>query len=139
MGFGPRFEVDHTVNDELFTVVMRGYAEGDATAMADMLDDYRMQQFVLLSGSPTAQDEQDWLEGIRHNQDVIQWMVSVRCENKEILVGTTGLRKTVRAGWLSSGILLCNTKWWGKGIASTTHRFRTWYAFRERGYLKNKH
>lgn len=132
MGFGPRFEAEHTVGSESFTVIMRGYSEGDAMVLAGMLDDYRMQQFVHLSGSPTVKDEEEWLERVRTSKDQTIWMICVRQQDEETLVGSTSLAWS-GSQRLCSGILLSNTAWWGKGIASLTHRFRTWYAFRELG------
>lgn len=130
--FGPRFEIPNTVGDESFTVVMRGTKPGDAEALSELLGDYTAQQFILMSGTPTIKDEEEWLERIRTDQFSTTWLIDVVQGNKEEFVGTTGLHHD-HANFLSSGILLANKAWWGKGIATLTHQFRTWFAFRELG------
>lgn len=135
--FGPRFEMAHTmILDEeqhgSFKIVMRGPQDGDAEALASLMGSYTTQQFMLMRGTKTVKDEEEWLEKVRTNNDEVSWLISVVMADKETLIGTTHLR-TVDDYRLASGILLADQDWWGKGIATLTHKFRTWYAFREMG------
>lgn len=132
MGFGPRFEIPHIVDDKPITVIMRAPQDGDAAALAAMLDDYIVHQFIEMDGSPTPKDEEEWLEKVRQDHDNFVWLVSVKHGEGEELVGTTNL---YNKGWnrLTSGIVFGARQWWGKGIASKTHEFRTWFAFMQIG------
>lgn len=132
MGFGPRFEIPHTVDGKPCTIVMRGQQPGDAEALADMMDDYTVQRFMLIRASFGLKDEEEWLESTRTNRAVTSWLISVIQDDKEVLIGNTALRQ-LDCNRLASGILLAKPEYWGKGIASLTHRLRTWYAFAELG------
>jgi RimJ/RimL family protein N-acetyltransferase len=132
MGFGPRFELPHKVGSQDVTVVMRPAREGDGADMARYLEDFTVQQFVLLQGGMTPRDEDDYLEKARTNADVILWVVTVKDGDTETLVGVTGLVRQA-GNRLSSGILFANRDYWQQGIAGLTHRLRTWYAFCELG------
>ncbi len=133
MSFGPQFEIPHQIDGQPVTVVMRHAKDGDASKLAELLTDFGVQQFVNLSGGPTAKDEEEFLEDARTRKDGWLWVVAVRYEDgREELVGTTGLSRQP-SNWLTSGILLSNRRLWRKGIAGVTHRLRTWYGFCELG------
>jgi RimJ/RimL family protein N-acetyltransferase len=38
----------------------------------------------------------------------------------------------------TSGIIIVDSDYWGKGIASAAHKARTWYAFRQLGLVRIK-
>jgi RimJ/RimL family protein N-acetyltransferase len=104
--------------------------------MARLLQDGVTLDFVSLGHSPTEAEERTHFEATGQDHNIIDWMIAVRVEGTEELVGVTSLQ--LGKGWnysrrLSSGILLANRTWWGQGIASTTHRLRTWYAFNTLG------
>ena len=136
MVYGPRWEFD-LPGDMATTVVMRPYkGSDDAREMSRLLQDGVVLDFVSLGHSPTEQEELTHFEEVGQDPKVIGWMVAVRRDGVEELVGVTSLH--MARAWdynrrLSSGILLANRGWWGKGIASTTHRLRTWYAFNTLG------
>lgn len=136
MGFGPRFDVSHTLGKgdaaREVIVTMRPAREGDGADLARYLEDFTVQQFVMLQGGPTVRDEDEWLERTRANADIIAWIVTVTDGEQETLVGTTALQRQP-GNRLTSGILFANRALWGQGIASLTHRLRTWYAFCELG------
>ncbi len=130
--FGPRFEVEQANAGQPFTIVMRGPQPGDAEKLSSLLCNYRVNEFITIGGSMTIKDEEEWLEKARTDQGVVEWLVAVKQDDKEELIGVTGLGRR-SAHYYESGIVLADTNWWGKGIASVTHRFRTWYAFNELG------
>jgi RimJ/RimL family protein N-acetyltransferase len=130
--FGPRFEFPHLVDDRAITVVMRPADDiaADAAALARKLQHYPVTQFVMLSGGPTAADEEAFLERIRADKAGYLWVVEVAQGDARRVLGTTGFALTEqRRG--CSGIVMCDTDWWNKGITRLTHRLRTWYAFEE--------
>ncbi len=136
MVYGPRWEFE-LPGEVAATVIMRPYnGSDDAREMARLLQDGVVLDFVSLGHAPTEQEERSHFEEVGQNSKVVDWMVAIRHDDVEELVGVTSLH--MAGAWdynrrLSSGILLANRQWWGKGIASTTHRLRTWYAFNTLG------
>lgn len=130
MVYGPRWEFE--LAD--FTVVMRpARLPDDAKDMTRLLEDRVVHEGVTLTHSPSLPEELAHFKLAQTDKHNFHWMIVVRPEGQpEELVGVTSLHKDSQ--WelnrrLSSGILLANRAWWGKGIASHTHRLRTWYAF----------
>ncbi|WP_427923855.1 GNAT family N-acetyltransferase [Streptomyces sp. cg40] len=133
MGFGPRFEIPHTIDGEKVVVVMRPAHDGDAEKMAALLQDFTVQQFLYIQGGVTPKDEAEVFERARTSREQVLWIVSlVRDTESESIVGMTSLRKH-RGNRYTSFIVLADRNHWGKGIARLTHQLRTWYAFCELG------
>ncbi len=53
---------------------------------------------------------------VRIDSDSTHWIISIAKDGKEELVGVTSLHP-VWDNFLSSGIVLVNREWWGKGSA----------------------
>lgn len=133
MGFGPRFEIPHRIDNQDLTVIMRPAQNGDAAEMARLLGDFTVQQFVYIQGGMTPRDEEEFFEKVRTSRDQVLWVISVKHTDEiEPVIGITSLLKQ-RGNRYRSYIILANRAFWGKGIATVTHQFRTWYAFCELG------
>ena len=137
MVYGPRWEFP-LPEDPTTTVVMRpAQLPNDAEEMACLLQDPVTFDFVSLDHSPTVAEELKHFEQVGENSNSFRWMVAVQPEGKtEELVGVTSLDQV--AGYkynrrLTSGILLASRAWWKHGIATATHRLRTWHAFQVQG------
>lgn len=129
--FGHTFVIPRE-NDRL---VMRKAHESDAVIVADQLDDYITGQFVIISSAPTIKDEEEWIEKTSKDKDSYVWMIDyIKNGHEPVLAGVTSLHRQSQYHW-SSGILLSNRSLWGLGIASTTHKIRTWFAFAELGAM----
>lgn len=127
--FGHTFVIPHGA----YQIVMRKPGENDAQILSSYMDDYIASQFVIVNSAMTLQDEVEWLEKTRKDRDSFVWMVDlVKDGEQPILAGVTSLHCHGTNHW-SSGMFLSNRELWGLGIASMTHKLRTWFAFAELG------
>jgi ribosomal-protein-alanine N-acetyltransferase len=136
MVYGPCWEFPLPKNQDVTVIMRPAKLADDARDMANLLRDGITHDFLSLGHSPTEQEELEHFEKIGQDSSAIDWMIAVRVDGHEELVGVTSLR--MHGAWnytrrLESGILLANRRWWGQGIASATHCLRTWYAFNTLG------
>ncbi len=95
---------------------------------------YEVHKFLGRTSAPVLEDETDWFNKTRSENTSIVWGVYVVQDSEEKLIGTTGLHG-IEAGdykpYLSatSGFMIFDPEFWGKGIAGACHRARTMYAF----------
>lgn len=94
-------------------------------------------QYLPVDTAFTLEDEYEWYEKTRQNQQAITWGIFVVKNGERRLIGNTSLMdihdRPVAVA--TTGIVLTDRAYWGKGIASATHKARTWYAFRQRGLI----
>lgn len=75
----------------------------------------------------TLENEEEWYDKVRKNDDECVW--GIQPADSEVLVGVTGLHHiNSRANSCTSGIIIWDTNWWGKGVASASHLARTMFA-----------
>ncbi|MDX2776525.1 GNAT family protein [Streptomyces caniscabiei] len=88
----------------------------------------------------TLEDEQDWYDKTRTEKNTMVWGIWHDKGAQRSLIGTTSLTDITRLHiyQATSGSMLSNTAYWNKGIASTIHRARTWYAFEHMGLVRIK-
>lgn len=93
--------------------------------VVDMLADAEVTQYLNMITSPTIQDEEEWWEKVRKNERNIVW--GIYLDGSELL-GVTSLNNISQNHSAMSGFLLFDKGYWRKGIASTSHIARTYYA-----------
>lgn len=85
--------------------------------------------------APVLEDELEWYDKVRADKTRLNWGIWVVKGDERILIGDTALmdiqHKHIHQA--TSGSLIFNTAYWGKGIASSIHKARTWYAFQHIG------
>jgi len=81
------------------------------------------------------EDEEEWYEKTRTEKDSLVWGIYVREGERRKLIGNTALFKITREHihQATSGSMIFDSDYWGKGIASAIHRARTWFAFQHLG------
>ncbi|MEO8691415.1 MAG: GNAT family protein [Candidatus Saccharimonas sp.] len=86
-------------------------------------------------GATVLEDETDWFDRTRKDHSLISWGIYVKISDSWRLIGGTSLFdiKHYHFSLATSGCVIFRLEWWGKGVASTTHRARTWYAFSRLG------
>lgn len=79
----------------------------------------------------TSEDEHAWYEHVRTRKDGYTWGIWVIEGEKRRLIGNTTLfnLKEFPARTATSGSVIVDKAYWGKGIASALHKARTWYSF----------
>jgi len=94
-----------------------------------------VSRYLTMSVAPTLEDEQEWYEKVRTDQNSRVWGIWVREDQERKLIGSTALNgiKWTHVHQATSGSLIVDQAYWGKGIASSIHKARTWYAFQHMG------
>ena len=93
--------------------------------------------------APVLEDEHDWFEKTRQSKDSIVWGIWVIEDDKRILIGNTSLfsfseghAKLILQA--TSASMIFRQEYWGRGIASSIHKARTWFAFQHLGLHRVK-
>lgn len=132
MAFGPmmtvttkqglELELAPFARDELRPFV-EGFARGTVT------------QYFAEHRAQTLETEQAWYDKTIADKESIVWGIWAKDGEARRLIGGTSLvnitRKHVHTA--TSGIIIVDKDYWGKGVASASHHARTWYAFENLG------
>lgn len=96
---------------------------------------HSVNQYLAHGLSFTIEDEEGWYDKTRADTDSVVWGIWLREGETRTLIGVSGLthlkRDHIRQA--TSGSQLFRKEYWGRGIASATHKARTWYAFTQLG------
>lgn len=93
--------------------------------------------------APVLEDEHDWFEKTRQSKDSIVWGIWVIEDDGRTLIGNTALFSfdeghTRLIQQATSASMIFRKEYWGKGIASSIHKARTWFAFQHLGLHRVK-
>lgn len=137
MAFGPimqlavgglQIELAPIAKDDMRAFVSPGMQQGSIT------------RYFARSSAPVLEDEHEWYEKTRTDKTSIVWGIWVIDGENRRLIGTTALNELegehIRQA--TSGVLIFDKDYWGKGIASHIHKARTWYAFKHLGLTRIK-
>lgn len=146
MAFGPilRMDVPAKHNSTALRVELAPLTEaamGEFVAQGGM-QSYPVVRFLARRFAPVLKDEVEWFEKTRTDKESIVWGIWVYVDGARKLIGSTGL-SAIEYGptgikQATSGVLIFDRDFWGKGIASTIHKARTWFAFTELGLTRIK-
>ncbi|HMI09259.1 MAG TPA: GNAT family N-acetyltransferase [Candidatus Saccharimonadales bacterium] len=92
-------------------------------------------RYLSRRSAPVLEDEQEWFERIREEKESLTWGIYVVESDERILIGDTTLFDITKnhIHQATSGSMIFRHEYWGKGIASSIHKARTWYAFQHLG------
>jgi RimJ/RimL family protein N-acetyltransferase len=76
--------------------------------------------------SQTLENEKEWFNKVQTSATDVVW--GLLPDGEENLIGITGLHRKDYEGSCVSGIIIWDTAWWGKGVASHSHLARTLWA-----------
>jgi RimJ/RimL family protein N-acetyltransferase len=134
MAFGPimRFDVG---------VIKIELAPIPREAMAEFIAKGGMQQHTVTQylhrGAPVLEDEHEWYDKIRTQKDSVVWGIWDITDGRK-LIGNSSLHSIFGEHFrqATSGSLIFDTSYWGKGIARSAHKARTWYGFSQLGLTR---
>lgn len=94
-----------------------------------------ISKYLAYSVAPVLEDEQEWFDKTRQAQDSLVWGIWVKNGDEKTVIGTSALhnRSMDPIKIAGSGSMIFDSAYWGKGIASSIHKARTWYAFQHMG------
>ncbi|HEU5121891.1 MAG TPA: GNAT family protein [Candidatus Saccharimonadales bacterium] len=106
------------------------------------MQSYPVIRYLSRQTSPVLEDEIDWFDKARADEYSVIWGVWLVEANKRLLIGSSGLTH-IEVGptgikQATSGVMIFDRAYWGKGITSYIHRARTWFAFTQLGLTRIK-
>jgi RimJ/RimL family protein N-acetyltransferase len=121
--FGNPFRIEI----EGFGVTLRPLEKEDLSLFVEYFQHLDVVQWTNMTFAPTLQKEEDWWQKSGSDMDSVVW--GIVPDGSDIVVGVTSLHGIQhQALSCTSGIIIGDKKWWGKGVASRAHLIRTWYA-----------
>ena len=120
--FGPRLRV---VVDGL-GVTLVPIEKKDMDAVIPLFSSLVVHQYTQRYAGVVTEDEHEWWEKMRTDKQQIVW--GIKPDGGEVIVGITGIHDIDIFGGCATGIIIADTKWHGKGVATRAHLMRTMYA-----------
>lgn len=147
MSFGPimRCTVPKSGLDiELAPLTSEAVQECISRQHATNMQCHSITRYLGMSTAPVAEDQQEWFEKVRTDRHKLIWGIWLLEDGERTLIGVSSLDRIGQDGHVSfirqavSGSQIFRKEYWGKGIATTVHKARTWYAFTQLGLHRIK-
>ena len=119
----------HIINGS-YPVKLRALRKEDLPTLVEHFSSMKIHLFTKGLFAQTLENETEWYEKRRKSEDDVAWCIVPLTNNGEdIPIGITSLhRLSARDNSSASGIIIWDSNWWGKGIASNCHLGRTLFA-----------
>lgn len=103
------------------------------------MQEYAVTKY-LTATAKVLEDEYEWYEKVRNDTTSIVWGIWVIKGDDRTIIGTSALNdiKLNQTRQATSGSMIFDQDYWGKGIAKHIHMARTWYAFQHMGLQRVK-
>lgn len=110
-----------------FGVTLRPHKKEELEKLAELYSSMNIQWYIQGTGAMTLEQEIEWWKHESEAKDSVIWAIVP--DGSDTAVGSTGLHK-IHPLWGSctSGIVIADRKYWGKGVAYRAHLMRTFYA-----------
>ena len=88
-------------------------------------------------GAPVLEDEYEWYDKVRSQKDSVVWGIWDVTDGRKF-IGTSSLHQIYGEHFrqATSGSMIFDTSYWGRGIARSAHKARTWYGFTQLGLTR---
>lgn len=140
MAFGPimRFAVGE-LTIELAPLTRESMGEFIDLAHGGGMQRHTVTRYLGRRNAPVLEDEYEWFDKARQEKNSLIWGIWVVKGSERTLIGNSslnGIGEQGSSGFIrqaTSGSMIFRPEYWGKGIASSAHKARTWYAFQHLG------
>lgn len=121
--FGGNIHIEHRSR----VVDLRPFCKDDIRILADNFSSLKIHLYTMGRFGYPYENELDWYERNRVAKDNVHWAIVPQGQKDPI--GVTGLNEIdpINLG-CTSGIIIWDQTWWGKGVASACHLARTLFA-----------
>ncbi len=132
--YGVTMKVSHNG----LVVVLRALRKEDVPILVEHFSSMKVHMYTKGIFAQTLENELEWYEKNRKDPDGVTW--AIQPEENEFPIGVTALHGiNSRENSSSSGIIIWDPSWWGKGVASAAHLARTLFAadYLNRGTIRS--
>jgi RimJ/RimL family protein N-acetyltransferase len=121
------FGIKMLVKHNGLNVLMRPLAKNDLDELVRHFSSMKVHLYTMGLFGQTYENELEWYEKNRKDDEGCIWGIQPEGHDKPI--GVTGLHHIRSLGGdCTSGIIIWDANWWGKGVATATHLGRTLFA-----------
>ncbi len=121
--FGVTMAVTHKEQE----VVLRALSKDDLPTLVKNFSSMKVHMFTKGLFAQTLENETEWYENRRKDSNHCLW--AIQPKGSDVPVGITGLHSITNIeNSCTSGIIIWDPNWWGKGVASAAHLGRTMFA-----------
>ncbi len=117
-----------TKDGEITTVTLRPIWDAEELrGFPKLMSDPEVSANLGRMGGMVFDDEKEWWASTRSSKDRVLWGITV--DGEDTLIGTTDIHKIGHLEQCgTTGIVIADKRWWGKGVAYRAHLLRTLYA-----------
>lgn len=128
MAFGPIMKLSTDTGLEL---ELAPFAREDTSAFLPGFQKASITKYLHLNYAQTPETEQEWYDSMIRDQASRVWGIWVVEGGRRRLIGDTAIEQIRGKGMLTAttGIVIVDDAYHGRGIATAAHRARSWYAF----------
>ncbi len=120
------FGVNMRVNFDGFGVNLRPLAKPDIAVLTAHFSSMKVHMYTQGLYAQPYENEVEWYDKNRTDPASCLW--GIVPDGSKKVVGITALHEINSFGSATSGIIIWDTKWWGKGVATRAHLARTLFA-----------
>ncbi len=121
------FGINMLVKTKRVSVSLRPGTKEDIPELVKHFSSMRVHMYTMGLFAQTLENELEWYEKTRKSEEGCTWFIQP--ESSQVPIGVTSLHKIDSTdGGCTSGIIIWDPSWWGKGVASATHLARTLFA-----------
>lgn len=121
------FGINMLITHNNQVVRLRPFSKKDILILVEHFSSMKIHMYTKGLFAQTLENEEEWYEKNRKDEDSCIW--AIQPKGYEFPIGVTALHHlSSRVNSCSSGIIIWDPNWWGKGIASATHLGRTLFA-----------
>ena len=135
LGTAMKFKTDDGLEVELAP-----FSRDDLGVFVKGFQDERVTQYLSVHHAQSLETEQAWYDEMVKDKSRIVWGIWVTENGKRKLIGNSALTEITRKHihQATSGSMIADKTYWGRGIASAAHKARCWYAFEKLGLHRIK-
>lgn len=143
MSFGP---IIKTTTKTGLVVGLAPFERDDAAQLAEGMQRLPVLQYIGMGAmAQTVGTEQEWYDEAVKKKNQVLWGIWVSENGSKKLIGTSAINEigphvesqpNITQG--TTGVMITDPAYWGKGIASAAHKARTYFAFRQLGLIRLK-
>lgn len=120
------FGVKISISIDGITIHLEPFSEDALPNLAKHFCSMKVFMYTQQLFAQTLENEKDWYNKMRVSPNDVVW--GIRPEGETQFIGTTGLHQLDLSLSCVSGIIIWDTNWWHRGIATRAHLGRTMYA-----------
>lgn len=121
--FGPRMRIEYGG----FGITLRPFNDADLSYAAEGMSNFEVLIYTKQLGGKTLEQEKEWYK--KTADSPTDWVWAIQVDDQEYAIGVTGIHGVRSASHsCTTGIIIWDKSYWGRGIASRAHLGRTLYA-----------